>query len=310
MTLARHPTLVLVGITLLWGLSFPWTKDWQQAARDAPGGELLSSLTLIALRMPLAILLLGLWQPGVLCRPTWREHAGGLLLGSVFFAGFLLQTWGLAWTTPALSAFFTALACAWVPLAALALGQRVALATLAGLGIALAGCAVLVEGGWRLGPGESLTLAASLLFTGQILLLDRLGRTTNPSHLTGGFMAATGLWALAGALLAAALGPGLPAWAGWTGEMLARPGQARNVGCLAFFASVLAFHGMNTYQPLVSPSRAALIYLLEPVFASLFSLWWDYDRLSWPLVAGGTLILAGNLVVEMPTWLRARPPAR
>src|SRR5262249_2858117 len=192
-----------------WGLSFPWTRNWQLAARGGPVDELLSSLTLIALRMPVALVLLGLWQPAVLLRPTRFEHAGGLLLGGVFFAGFVLQTWGLAYTTPALSAFFTSLCSAWVPLLALfALGQRVAMLTLLGLAVGLAGCAVLVDG-WNLGPGEWLTLVASLLFAAQVLVLDRLGQRFKPSHLSAGFLAAAGLLAALAAVVLAASGPGL-----------------------------------------------------------------------------------------------------
>jgi drug/metabolite transporter (DMT)-like permease len=67
---------------------------------------------------------------------------------------------------------------------------------------------------------------------------------------------------------------------------------------------------MNTYQPQVSPSRAALIYLLEPVFSSVFSVWLGYDQVTVPLLLGGGLILAGNLLVEVPGWLRSRPIAQ
>ena len=63
---------------------------------------------------------------------------------------------------------------------------------------------------------------------------------------------------------------------------------------------------MNSYQPLVPPSRAALIYLLEPVFASVVSVWWGYEELSTALVLGGVLILTGNLLVELPRLLISR----
>ena len=46
---------MLLVVTLLWSLSFPWTKNWQKAAVGCPGGELLASLTLIGLRMPIAL---------------------------------------------------------------------------------------------------------------------------------------------------------------------------------------------------------------------------------------------------------------
>ena len=44
----------------------------------------------------------------------------------------------------------------------------------------MAGCAVMVqdEGGWKVGPGEWLTLAASVIFAVQMLLLDGLGTTS------------------------------------------------------------------------------------------------------------------------------------
>jgi drug/metabolite transporter (DMT)-like permease len=155
--LVTRASLVLLVVTAMWGMSFPWTKTWQEAARDGPVSELLSSLTLIGIRMTVAVLLLALWQPALLRRATRQEHLGGIVLGTVFFAGFLMQTWGLAFTTPSLSAFFTSLCSAWVPLVAFVVfGQRVAMVTLAGLGVALLGCAVLVEG-WNLGPGEWLT---------------------------------------------------------------------------------------------------------------------------------------------------------
>jgi drug/metabolite transporter (DMT)-like permease len=287
-------SLMLVVVTALWGASFTWTRSWQLAARDGPADELLSALTLIALRMPLALLLLGLWQPAVVLRPGRREHAGGLVLGAVFFAGFALQTWALAWTTPARSAFFTCLCSAWVPpLAYLFLRQRVAPLTLAGLALALAGCAVLVDG-WQLGRGEWLTAAASVLFAAQVLVLDRLGRSLEAAHLSAGFLAATGLLALAGAGLLAAAGPGAGAWARWTAEMLGRPEVLRGLACQAVFATVLAFHWMNTYQPCVPAGRAALIYLLEPVFASLFSLLLGLDQPTYALLLGGLLIIGGN----------------
>jgi drug/metabolite transporter (DMT)-like permease len=303
--IASWATLMLVLTTLLWGMSFPWTKRWQNAV-DAMGslevGTLLASLTLIGVRMPLALLLLGLARPRVVLAPSLREHAGGFVLGSVFFAGFVLQTWGLAWTTPALSAFFTSLCSAWVPLAAwLLFRERLVPLVLAGLVMGLAGCAVLVEG-WNLGKGETLTLIASLLFTGQVLLLDRLGRRFEPSHLSAGFLAASAVFGVAGMLLLAAVGPGFAVWTEWTGAILARPRILEAVICLTVMPTVLAFHWMNTYQPLVSPGRAALIYLLEPVFSSIFSVWWGYDQLTVVLVAGGVLILAGNLLAEAPRW--------
>jgi drug/metabolite transporter (DMT)-like permease len=304
-------SLMLVLTTLLWGMSFPWTYRWQQAAKGGPCNELLAGLTLIAVRMPLALVLLGLARPQLILAPSRREHIGGVLLGSVFFVGFALQTWGLAWTTPALSGFFTCLCCVWMPLFAwLLLGQRLVPVTLAGLGVGLLGCLVLVEGGLHLGKGEWLTLYASVAFAGQMLLLNWLAEDLAPAHLSSGFLAASGLLAALGAVLVAVCGPGLSTWAAWTVAMLSHWDTLQSVVFLAVFPTMLAFHWMNVYQPLVPPGRAALIYLLEPVFSSIFSVWWGYDEPRVPLVLGGALILVGNLLVEMPRWLPFRKAAR
>jgi drug/metabolite transporter (DMT)-like permease len=306
-------TAALVAVCLFWGLSFPLLKNWQTGAYACPGGPLLAALTLCALRMGLGSALLAAWQPRLFACPERRAYLYGGIIALVFFLGAVLQVVGLTWTTPALSAFFTSLGSAWVPLIAWAvLGLAVARLTLVGLGIALAGTAVLVEGGWRLGPGEALTLFTSVVFAAQILLLDRLGQKVRTDHLSAGFLLGNTALGLAGVGLAAVLGPGLGPWARWAWGMLTTPAIALDLALLVVFPTVLGFHWMNTYQPFVPASRAALLYLLEPVFGSFFSVLWGHDPLTLVLVAGGGLILAGNVLVELPGWLRgadAKPQA-
>jgi drug/metabolite transporter (DMT)-like permease len=302
--LAR-PTVMLVLTTFVWGLSFPWMKSWQLSAVGCPGGELLASFTLIAIRMPLAVLLLVLWQPHLLTAPTRREHAVGSLIGCTFFVGFSLQVWGLAWTTPALSAFFTSLGSAWVPILGwICLRLKATRLTLLGLIVALAGTAILVEGGWKVGFGEQLTFAASILFAVQLLLLDRLGRRLQSAHLTLSFLSVSGALAGICAVVVAAFGSGVAAWIDWLAGLLHQPAVLANLACLAVLPT-LAFHWMNTYQPRVPANRAALIYLLEPVFAAVVSVGWRYEPMTTHLLLGGLLILCGNLLVELPGWLRA-----
>ena len=144
-------------------------------------------------------------------------------------------------------------------------------------------------------------------FAVAILLLDRLGRTARAGHLTVGLLTATGLAPLVVGGVWTTLGPGVGTWLGWTATMLQTPPVLRDVLLLTVFCTVLAFHWMMTYQPRVSASRAALIYLLEPVFGSAFSITLGHDPLTGHLLLGGTLILGGNLLVEFPSWLRERP---
>jgi len=302
---------MLMLTTLVWGLSFPLVKNWQDAARGCPGGEGVGSFSLIFLRMSFALLLLAAWRPGLFVQPTRREHVIGLVVGLAFFLGFGLQVLGMANTTPAMSAFFTCLGGAWVPLLVWVLFRQTApRVTVFGIVLAVGGAAVLgvqLDEGIRLGWGDTLTLGGSLFFALQIVLLDRLGRTVHSAHVTVALMALCGLLSLLMTLvLAARSEAGLVAWLHWLGEMLGNPLMLLDLLVLTVFATVLAFHWMNTYQPQVGASRAALIYFLEPVFASIFSVAWGHDSVSLRLVSGGILIMMGNLLVEVPLLFRQR----
>jgi drug/metabolite transporter (DMT)-like permease len=294
--------------TLFWGLSFPLGKDWQVRTAGCPGGPGLSSLTVIALRTVLALALFAVFQRRLFVLPTRRELAIGLFLGFLSFLGCYFQILGLASTTPALSGFFTSLASAWVPLLALVLFRiPLAKATLVGIALGIAGASLLElnsEDPWILGGGEALTLLSSVMFAFVILLLDRLGRRVESTHLTVGFVAMTGIPAIFLAPVWAATGPGIPAWTNWLRSVFQSPPLLFDLGMLTVLCTVLAYHWMTTYQPRIPASRAALIYLLEPLWAAGFSIAWGFDSLTGRLILGGGLIIGGNLLVELPLWYR------
>ena len=301
------PTIMLVAVTLLWGLSFPLMKNWLEASRQCPGGIPVAILTLIALRMFLALAVLGVFRPGLFGGLTRRECNIGVLIGAVFFLGYALQVLGLVWTTPAMSAFITSLGSAWVPvLAWLWFRATMPRLTRAGLGLGVAGTVMLgladvKEGSW--GQGELVTAVASLVFAVEILLLDRLGRTVRPERLTVPFFAAAAFLALPCAAVFAWSKGHVADWLTWTAAMLEDGAVLRDIALLTLLSTVLAFYWMNVYQPRITAWRAALIYLLEPVFGTAFSIAWGHDSLTLRLVAGGGLILMGNAVVELPGWL-------
>ena len=176
---------MLVLVTLLWGLSFSLMKNWHIAAASCPGGLAVAGLTMTALRMFLALGVLALFLPRLFLSPSRREFGIGFLLGAINSIGFAFQVIGLAWTSPALSAFVTSLASAWVPLLMFVLFRvSVHRLTLIGLVLGIGGAAVL---GIRTGPedgasaitfgwGEVLTFLSTWFFALVIVLLDRFGR--------------------------------------------------------------------------------------------------------------------------------------
>jgi drug/metabolite transporter (DMT)-like permease len=309
----RKATWMLVLITSMWGLSFTLMKNWQDAAEGCPGGVVVAGLTMVALRMFLALVVLGVFLPRLFRDPTRREFTIGLLLGGINSLGFVFQVTGLAWTSPALSAFVTSLASAWVPLLMLALFRLpVHRLTLAGLMIGIAGAGVLgIQTSLKLtfGWGEMLTFISTWFFALMIVLLDRLGRGVESAHFTVAFLAGTGIPALLinGVILVDR--NETASWINWTTTMLSNPLIWRDLILLTLLCTVLPFHWFNVYQPRVAASRAAVIYLLEPVFASIISIAWGHDVISPRLILGGSLILAGNALVEVPAWFRTfKPP--
>src|SRR5262249_43140859 len=133
-------------------------------------------------------------------------------------------------------------------------------------------------GGLSLEGGEGLTLISTAFFAGQILLLAHLCRKAPAGYLTVGFFAAIGLAAATVGLAYIAAGPGLAAWWAWLMSMLGHVPTLGGLVLLVVFSTILTFHWMNVYQPRISANRAALVYLLEPVFAALFSVVLGHER--------------------------------
>jgi drug/metabolite transporter (DMT)-like permease len=155
-----------------------------------------------------------------------------------------------------------------------------------------------------IGVGDSLTVLASFAFAFFILSLDRLGRTVNSADLLPMLVAATGLPTLFLSVGVAAGEGKLVDWWEWLLEILRQPAVIRDVLLLTLLSTILATYLMSTYQPRLSASRAALIYLLEPVFAASLSVLLGHDSVTARLFLGGALILCGNACVDLPIWLR------
>jgi drug/metabolite transporter (DMT)-like permease len=240
------------------------------------------------------------------------ELRQGLELGLFGGFGMLLQTDAQNYIAASTSAFFTQFTCVFVPLTIAIRSRRVpSPIVIAACVLVMAGCAVL--GGVRLGDiqlgrGEWETILAAVLFTGQILALERERFHGNDSRRT-----ATIMFAVKGALLSAFVFAG--------GSMAAAractsPGVLFLTVMLALVCTVYAYTTMTHWQPKVTATQAGLIYATEPVFASVWALflpaWFSgfagisyaNEILSWQLFAGGGLILAANLL------LIARPDQR
>lgn len=280
-----------------WGLGFTVIK-WGQAALGThlpgvPDAGVTASYTAVRF-LAAALALLPL---------TWRgmryfnfaEAVGGGLTGLSFAAGLFLQLWGLHYTAPSTAAFLTSLVVIFTPVAqAILLRRRPRRRTWAAVAVAAVGMFVLTDPvGGGFGIGELLNFFSSIAFTGQILFLDIYGRRSNPWRFTLAMFAATFAFHLA--VLPAV--PGRGGIPGGVAAALADDGTVRwTMAVTVVYSTLVSFGLMNIFQPMVSPARAALIYVLEPVFAWMFAVTLGEERPAVRSVFGGLLILTANFI--------------
>jgi drug/metabolite transporter (DMT)-like permease len=175
-----------------------------------------------------------------------------------------------------------------------------------GVALATAGVWLMMAAPSGFGAGEALGLACALTFGLYILAVNALARTEDPWRMTAGQFLVVGLACF---ITCAALeGPRSVSPAAATNVLLSGRDVWLNVALLTLFPTVGAFTLLNLYQPRLDPTRAALIYLVEPIIATGYA-WVMVDRtLDAYTVVGAGLILAANVVVEVLAARRGDDP--
>lgn len=285
--------LALVGVTLIWGGTFVIVKNALPQ---------VSVLLFLALRFSLAALALMLFFRGRLTPPEGPRRAalvGGAWAGLCLFLAYFTQTLGLRYTTPSKSAFLTGLTVPMVPFLSSIVYQRAPHVSEAG-GVALAtfGMALLTlpQAGFSIGFGDALTLCCALLFACHILVLGKWAPRASLEVLSLSQIAVTALLALLSC--------------GWAEQPFVRwtPAVIAAIVVTGLLATAVAFTVQAWAQRHTSATRAALIFALEPVAASLTSYLVDRELLSGRGMVGAILILAGVLMVELkPIGSRPHP---
>ncbi len=272
-------------VTLVWGVSFTVVKG-------ALAG--ITPMLFVGIRFALAILLIAPVLRGI----TRAELRAGLVLGVLFWGGFVFQTMGIVHTTPSRSAFITALSIPLVPLVAwAAVRQRPHLAIVLGILCASAGVYLLTDPGTG-GPnrGDLLTLGCAVFFAGHIVAAGSVGGAGSAMRILGVQFAVTCV--LAFAAMPFTESPALTP----------TPGLALAIAFLAVSA-VATFWFQLRAQRVVPPGETALIFALEPLFASLASWIVLGEVLSVTQWVGGALVFSAVLLAALPRSPRPLHPA-
>jgi drug/metabolite transporter (DMT)-like permease len=282
---------------------------YQQALVPEATGEYLAATSLAVRFAIAAVLFIFMSVRGKSGRPTRLEWEQGL--GLAFFAssGLFFQMDGLGYTEASTSSFLSQCYCLAIPLWTCLISRRWPSWPLffSTLTVAL-GVAVLAGFGsheihW--GRGEWETLLASLLFSGQILWVER------PRFAGNDVIRATAIMCSCIAVflfpISWALSPGSGAFVrlystGFTWALIAVLTLACTwAGCWI----------MNAWQRFVTAHEAGLLYCIEPVVASVLALFvpaflasysgidYSNETLTVRLLIGGGLILGANVFIQL-----------
>lgn len=285
MTRGHRAEIYMAGVTLIWGSTFVISKSLL---------DYCSPLAYTAVRFFLAaILVLIIFPKRVSIIPIstlWK----GSVLGALLFSGFALQTIGLQYTTASKSAFFTGMLVVLTPVAHFATQHYLKMerkplrfGNLIGVLLAAAGLYMLTSPeGSSINSGDLLTLGCALFFAFYIVYLDFASSEPDKLQLTYVQFLACGILGLMSALLFE------------SSFMIISWQFISSLAYLTIFATIISMWVQNRYQGETTPTRAALIFSLEPVIAALFAFYFRGETLGPVGILGGGVILAALMISE------------
>lgn len=310
---------LLATATVFWGLSFPIMKSigaLQTHLLPEASTWFTTSLVVIA-RFGISAVLIGIVAARTLSKLTPLEFYQGAGLGFFGGIGLIFQMDGLNYTSASTSAFLTQSYCFIIPII-VALRERhsptlrVVLCTI----LMMSGIAILTQlkpHDLHLGRGEMETLIGSLVFTGQILWLERpMFAHNNVNHFSFVMFVITAIMAVPCAFFTMRQSSDIA-------HAFDSPSVIILVLVLVLFCTMTAYMMMNRWQPHVTATEAGLLYGIEPVCASIFALFlpsyisrltginYPNELLTLHLFIGGTVIVIANILLQLKPPAKASP---
>jgi drug/metabolite transporter (DMT)-like permease len=296
------PEALLVGVTVLWGSTFIITKD---IVREGP------PLTYLVFRFGIAALLLTAvyWR-----HAGWRDRrllVDGTILGVLNSLGLILQVFGQVYTTASKSAFITSLNTPLVPIVALLLYRtRPSVPQLIAVLLATLGLMLLTypAGGARWNAGDLLTVGCALFYAFTIVQIARRSPRHDARPLTAVQLVAAALTFVVALIIVQVhikIVPAhqLPDYARLEARpLLFTPRLVAELLYMALFCTVLTFGVQTWAMARLSATHAAIIFALEPVFATIIAVGIEGSS-EWPGARGATgaaLVMLAVAASELP----------
>lgn len=282
----------LFTIAIIWGSTFIIVK---QAIADIP------PFAFLTLRFALAFSLMLLLCLRRLKRIHMRMLLDGGLLGAALFMAFATQTLGLAHAPASVVAFVTGLYVIFVPIFSCLLLKKfptpysVVGVLLSGVGLGL----ITLNGTIGLSRGELFALLSAFFCSIHIILTDTYSRKHDI------YLLATlqiGAAFLLSAMVSVAYDPfTLPRV--WNSQLI-------SAVCLTgILATVIGFFVQTGMQRFTTPTKAAIIFCMEPVSSVFFGYVIGGELLSVRQHLGAALIVSAMLIAEIGAYFRIKSKA-
>lgn len=249
----------------------------------------LPPLMLQGLRFTIAALMVGIYTWRDIKATTPASLKSGLILGLLLGLGFAFQTVGLVHTTASKAGFLTGTMVVFTPLLQLLIERRIpGFGNAAGVVIVGGGLYIFTSpAGGDFNVGDVLVLLCAVAFAFYIVYLDVFTKTEFRREIVFYQFVVT-------AAIAFAVGPFLE-----YGSADFTIGAMGAVLYLAFFASTVAIFVQSKYQRETTPTRAAIIFTMEPVFAAVIAFLALHETMGTVEATGAAVMVAGLLFSEL-----------
>jgi len=271
---------MLLITAIVWGSGFVVT---------AIALEYLTAYQVMAGRFILAAIILSLLFGKKFKNFTKSIIWKGVILGTILYIGFALQTVGLEYTTPSKNAFLTAVNVVIVPLIAYMVYKRKvdryetigSIITLIGIGF------LSLQGSMTISIGDALSLACAIAFAFDIFYTNHFVKKEDALSLTiVQFITASFI-----SVIAVFIQGDIPT----TFEKEA----LYSIIYLAVFSTTIAYVCQNIAFQYTTATKGAIILSLESFFGMLLSVLFLHEVLTGRMIIGAALIMIAILITEL-----------
>lgn len=269
----------LIITAIIWGSGF---------VASAVSLDYYTPYQILAGRFFVGILILSIVFNKKLKNINKRTLLKGVVLGSILYIGFALQTVGLQFTTPSKNAFLTAVNVVIVPFIGFFLyKKKIDLFELIGAVIAVIGVAVLsLKLSSEINIGDLLTLGCAFGFAFHIFYTAKFVKDEDPILLTMiQMMAATGIGLIV-------------VFFREETSFSIEPAGLMPLLYLGVFSTTIAYVLQTVAQKYITETKTAIILSTEAFWGMAFSVVILSEVLTIKMVIGAILILSAILIAE------------